>query len=267
MSEILLHSCGRESAKINGRSMRAALKMTRASFNRTFGNKDWVTVCPVCDSYALGIETSTPWPFMCRDGVMRVATDFDHNKLVPGGDVLEFAGFAFTKAALSASVGLVGHADMTTGEVERLGELFLESPSTDSAYKFSQQVCIWGRGQRVWGNLARFHTQASLGKKLCEWLKNAEEMSPLEAVSVGAQIKGLGVSFASKHLRLALPNRFGVLDEVISHGLGFAMNPAGYRLFHLAIEDFQKRSAPSLSVSKIESSVFLMVRQGVRAKA
>lgn len=70
-----------------------------------------------------------------------------------------------------------------------------------------------------------------------------------------------------KHLRLALPNRSGVLDEIISHGLGFTMNPAGYRLFHLAIEDFQKRPAPNLSVSKIESSVFLMVRQGVRAKA
>ena len=267
MSEIQLHSCGRENAKINGRSMRAALAMTGASFNRQFGIKDWVTVCPVCDSYALGIETNTPWPFLCSDGVMRVATDFDHNELTAGGEELNFAGFKFSRAALDASVKLLEQEDTATSEVEGLGERFFKSPSVEAAYEFSRQVCEWGRGQRVWGNLERFHSKESLGQQICEWLISARTMSPEEAIAAGVNIKGLGVSFASKHLRLAMQDRFGVLDEVICEGLGFAMNEAGYRLFHLAIQDFQARFTPDLSVSKIESGVFLMVRQGVRAIA
>lgn len=266
MSDTLHHACGRENAKINGRSMRAALAMTGATFSRPFGIKDWVAVCPVCDSYALGIETSTPWPFLCGDGVMRVATDFDHNEQDFKGEDLEFAGFRFSRAALKASVQLLQDEDQVTIQVERLGERLLKAPSDEAAYEFSRQVCEWGRGQRVWGNLMRYHTKESLGKQIREWLTSAVTMSIGDAIVTGVKIKGLGVSFASKHLRMALSDRFGVLDEVISDGLGFAMNEAGYRLFHLNIQDFQARFAPELSVAKIESGLFLMVRQTVRSK-
>lgn len=265
MSEIMLHRCGRESAKINGRLLRAALALTGASFDRQFGIKDWVAVCPVCDSYALGIESDTPWPFLCSDGVMRVATDFAHNERSVGGESVEFAGFKFSRAALDASIKLLEREDAASNTVERLGEYLLESPTLEAAYEFSRQVCEWGRGQRVWGNLTRFHSKESLGQHICEWLKSARTMLPEDAITAGVNIKGLGVSFASKHLRLAMPDRFGVLDEVICEGLGFAMNVAGYRLFHLELRDFQSRFTPNLSVSKIEAGLFLMVRQGVRA--
>ena len=267
MSEALHHDCGREYAKINGRSMRAALAMTGATFSRPFGIKDWVVVCPVCDSHALGIETSTPHPFLCGDGVMRVATDFDHHEQVAGGELLEFAGFRFSRAALYASVQLLDDEYQGVSQAERLGERLLKAPSDETAYEFSRQVCEWGRGQRVWGNLLRFHTKESLGQQIREWLTGAVTMSPAEAIVAGIEIKGLGVSFASKHLRMASSDRFGVLDEVISDGLGFAMNEAGYHLFHLNIQGFQARCARDLTVAKIESGLFLMVRQMVRSNS
>jgi hypothetical protein len=34
-------------------------------------------VCPECDAYALGIDSTDPTPFLCEDGVVRTASDFD----------------------------------------------------------------------------------------------------------------------------------------------------------------------------------------------
>lgn len=51
------------------------------------------------------------------------------------------------------------------------------------------------------------------------------------AILKGTQIRGLDVSFASKHLRMLEPKKYAVLDNVLSKGLGFALNSRGYRFF------------------------------------
>ena len=39
------------------------------------------------------------------------------------------------------------------------------------------------------------------------------------------------MSFASKHMRLLFAGRYGLLDQVICTGLGFALDRAGFVLF------------------------------------
>src|SRR5690606_8551236 len=108
--------------------------------------------------------------------------------------------------------------------------LDLEDPG--QAFEFSREVCAWGKGARVWGNLQRFHSREKLGKEISAWLRAVGVASkPSEAIAPGTDIMGLGVSFASKHLRLLDPERFATLDEVISMGLGYALNSAGYNLW------------------------------------
>jgi hypothetical protein len=64
---------------------------------------------------------------------------------------------------------------------------------------------------------------------------------PGEAIEYGIAIKGLAVSFASKHLRMMQPHRFAVLDEGIENGAGLAANPFGYRLVLAMLETFKRR--------------------------
>ena len=84
------------------------------------------------------------------------------------------------------------------------------------------------------------------------------------AIEGGCGIKGLGVSFASKHLRLLLPERYAVLDEVLSTGLGFALNPTGYALFMREIKRFKEKYSIRHSLAHIEWAIFGLVRQSVR---
>jgi len=83
------------------------------------------------------------------------------------------------------------------------------------------------------------------------------------------KIKGLGVSFASKHLRMLYPRRYGVLDGVLETGLGFAMNVEGFAFFTQCLHDFLAENAEHLgpdfsSVADFEWALFALVRAKVR---
>ncbi len=253
-------------ARINGRSLARALEVTGEAHDGEVRVTEWASVCPSCDAKKLGFETGHPWPFQCADDAMRTVADY-----VPGASgrtapILTFAGLRFTRSAMHSSLEILKKEDKTTGEVEACGQKYLAKPSPRSAYEFSERVCTWGRGQRVWANLNRHNTEANLARQLNGWLSEVPgARTPGGAIGGGTQIKGLGVSFASKHLRLLMPDSYGVLDEVISVGLGFALNLAGFGLFTAHLRAFQAQHATGLSLAQIESALFLMVRQGVRS--
>lgn len=75
-----------------------------------------------------------------------------------------------------------------------------------------------------------------------EWLKGTAGASDEDAILGGTNILGLGVSFASKHLRMLAPEKYAVLDDVLSEGLGFALNSKGYRLFPEFLAQVFRRS-------------------------
>lgn len=261
--------CGGELAKINGRTLKEALKFTKASFpSQKISSVHWVGVCPSCDAYALGAETVHPWPFLSSDGVMRVVDDYEQNCVSTQSRPLEFCGFRFSEAALVSANQLLGVEAESTKALELCGRSLSENSSPSDFLNFSEGVCNWGRGQRVWGNLQRHHSPGSLATELKTWLLFAS--SPCEdeeAISKGAEIKGLGVSFASKHLRMLAPERYAVLDDVLRQGLGVALNPRGYRLFMSALRVLVTELEQPMRIANLEAAVFLLVRQAVRAKS
>nr|WP_298410598.1 hypothetical protein [uncultured Halomonas sp.] len=100
-----------------------------------------------------------------------------------------------------------------------------------------------------------------------DWLAIAAATDDaVSLIAPGIAIKGLGVSFASKHLRMLDPKRYAVLDEVINEGLGFARNPRGYALFIYCLQEFLARHELPYSVATLESGLFYLIRQQVRAR-
>lgn len=249
-------------AWINGRSLSKSLKTTKA--NHYFGKfslTDRVRVEVPRDLYALGIELTHAVPFVIEDNLFVTAHDVD-----TPSSVIDFANIRFTENAFkSAANDLI--SDKLTNEIESLGNQLAES-NPSQALKFSELVCTWGNGQRVWGNLNRHYARDQLGAELNKWLISAKnEKNATQAISPGVSIKGLGVSFASKHLRHLAPSKFAVLDDVISHGLGYALNPAGYNLFISDLRRLQKSHFSDFRIADIEAGLFVLIRQIVRGRA
>lgn len=261
------HTCGSPLSRINGRTLKAALNQTKA--NHQFGlfeNTQWVNVCPTCDAYALGIETRHPWPFLCGDGVMRTVDDFDFQAREFNAEDLDFYGFRFSRSALESAI-LLARGEFDSSEAVKSLSVALSSQGQINFLSFSQEVCNWGKGQRVWANLLRLNDgQENLEVLLREWLLGVAGASDEGAILGGTKIQGLGVSFASKHLRMLDPSRFAVLDDVLSEGLGFALNGKGYRLFLSSLRKFSVDNSVSGNLAELESGIFLLVRQDVRSR-
>ena len=247
---------------INGRTLRLALKETRANHTLPlFRSTDRVAIDPHKDAYLLGAEFQNPFPFCTANGVMATVLDVDATK----AQIYELGIFQCTASAFESSLYWIQQEDPTTGALEALGRRVLAGASGES-FEFSRQVCEWGGGGRVWGNLNRYYSPEALQSELQDWfvaVSGADGHS--NAIKSGLAIKGLSVSFASKHLRLLAPDHYAVLDEVLSMGLGFALNSAGYDLFMHELKKFKKKYSVPHSLAKIESSIFGLVRQSVRS--
>lgn len=249
---------------INGRTLQAALAQTGA--NHALGRfqaTDRVPVDPRRDAYLLGAEFQNPFPFSTGQGVMATVLDVEQAAPV----VYEFARFQCTASAFDSALHWIRAEDASTDGLEALGRNVLAGAFEEAA-DFSRQVCEWGRGARVWGNLNRHYAPDALALELRHWFARvAEARDAIEAIEGGLAIKGLGVSFASKHLRLLAPERYAVLDEVLSEGLGFALNRAGYALFMHTLRVFKDTYRLPHTLAQIEWAIFGLVRQSVRGQS
>jgi hypothetical protein len=196
---------------------------------------------------------------------MRTVNDFELETNEFDSDDLDFCGFRFSRSALESSILLARKEFETTSNVESLGAA-LSAGSPINVLVFSQKVCNWGQGQRVWANLLRRNGKENLENLLGEWLKGIAGASDEDAILGGINILGLGVSFASKHLRMLAPEKYAVLDDVLSEGLGFALNGKGYRLFLSSLRKFSVEHSIPGSVAELEAGIFLLVRQKVRSR-
>ncbi len=238
--------CGHEhTGHISGRTLRRALRNLPEKHplrrHKVAGN-GWVEVCPICHDAVLR-STTTSWPYRNKDGVMCTVGDFDRVRGCYVSEVFDFASFLHTGAALSAAIDQQKHDAKTIG-TEKIGASLLASIEAGRAtesdiFEFSQAVHDWGGGQRVWGKLPLYHGR-QLGATLAQWLLAVPSSSDALAIEKGTEIKGLDVSFASKHLRMLQPERFSVLDGVLSGGLGYALNPRGYQLFMRHLRLYQQ---------------------------
>jgi len=259
-------------AKINGRTLRLSPNY-RAKLKRLH-EKRWLDICPKCERQNLFDDQQVALPFCDWDDVMRTANDPD------SAFVLEIAGIPFTRQALQCGVILAGGEDdenstsWSTQRVERLAEHYRQEPSPLAAASLAEAVCNWGRGGRVRGNLKKRHSH-HLGHAMHAWMQAAlHATSDEDAIAPASEKrpyglpKGLAISFGSKHLRMLDPNRFAVLDAVLSEGLGYALNPKGYALFMRQFRDFHAKLSDSgwpYSLAQTESGLFMLVRQHVRS--
>ena len=141
---------------INGRTLNKSILSTGA--NHSFGKFSPTERVPIelpRDLYALGAELVHATPFVVGRNTFVTAHDFDRLQTI-----FEFANFRFTENALKSAAKEVT-SDPLTIDLERRGDLHTESAPAN-AIEFSQQVCIWGAGQRVWGNLTRHYSRHEL---------------------------------------------------------------------------------------------------------
>jgi hypothetical protein len=135
------HKCQHKLVKIHGRTLKNALETTKA--NNKFGNfslTHWVEVCPQCDAYALGIETTHPWPFLCSDGVMRTVEDFNQHSQQFESENMDLCGFIFSKSALNSAIALIQIEDSSTEVVEEMGARVAQNQNDAFSLQFSKDA-------------------------------------------------------------------------------------------------------------------------------
>ncbi len=254
-------------ARINGRTLKQHLKDRTGHPFGKIDNKAWVEICPSCHATWLKMDEQNSLPFVDAAGLMRTAAN-DAGGV--NAEVLHFAAFRFTLAALRSAIALQAR-EFRTREVEEFGAGLPEELSPEQASEFSRKVCYWGGGARVWGKLIAGN-DGDPGSAVAGWLNavKAGKLDDEEAIEAGCAINGLGVSFASKHLRMLQPQRFAVLDEVLSDGFGFALNRKGFAFFLRELRILQaslkERSGLDIDVATLEAGLFMLVRQAVRAR-
>ena len=233
--------------------------------------KGWIKVDLDKSAYALGAELKHSEPFYCQDGTWRAISDYQPDTgFLTASRSLNFRGVKFSANALNNSIELLAHSE----HIKTLEATLAECLEHGDTLSVCRQVCEWGgsTGHRVWGNLQRHCKEmrdadcTSLRDALANWLTHAADQSDVKAViAEGDAIKGLGVSYASKHLRLLFPDKYPVLDSLISDAFGYAMNPSGYELFVSMLDQF-KNDHPDFSdrtVGAIESGLFRLIQRGV----
>lgn len=269
-NEAKCHLCNIPVARINGRTLKK--NMLESPHVKAFGIiplTGWVPVCPICHRAHLHIAAKASLPFLCADNAMRTTHDYTEAGVIRDARLLELADFQFSRSALHSSIHLQS-LEFATRQTEEYGSELGVNISTHKALEFSERVCRWGGGGRVWGKLQQLNGQ-ELGLRLQRWISAvlANNQTVDEAIEQGIEIPGLSVSFASKHLRMLRPDCFAVLDAVLSDGLGYALNPKGYRLFlrHLNVlrDELAVDHGMPLNVATLEAGIFILVRQNVRS--
>ena len=101
--------CDQEKALIPTELFKKSIEQTgtQAKYPK-IPNRKWFCVCPICDAYALGIETTHPWPILCIDDVIRTAEDLFYADEREHPLPIESTQFRISERALRSIRNLVG---------------------------------------------------------------------------------------------------------------------------------------------------------------
>ena len=104
---------------------------------------------------------------------------------------------------------------------------------------FVKKVCAWGGYSGISGRVLKRNSSAEIAKNVNAAISKLSSSPPdlVGALKAMMEIKGLGLSFASKHMRFLFPEYCPVLDSVLSNRLLFELSPDGYKLFSTACKD------------------------------
>lgn len=100
-----------------------------------------------------------------------------------------------------------------------------------AATAFVRRVCAWGGYHGIGGRVLGRNSPEVIAATLQNAYRLCGDGEPVEGLGCLTRLSGLGVSFASKHLKFLAPERAVVLDSVISTKLGYSLDSVGYREF------------------------------------
>ena len=120
-------------------------------------------------------------------------------------------------------------SDPMTLSIEEEGARLVSADFNTSAVSgFVRRVCSWGGYAGIGGRVLKRNEMQDIAATLRDAHGLALQSRPAEAVERLCRLKGLGISFASKHLKFLAPERAVVLDSIIAGRLGYALTPSGY---------------------------------------
>jgi hypothetical protein len=98
--------------------------------------------------------------------------------------------------------------------------------------QFIRDVCKWGNYPGIAGRVLKHNSAASISRQFASATAAFTSASPASAaLSALISIKGLGLSFASKHLRFLRPDICPVLDSQLSRDCHYPLSLTDYQRF------------------------------------
>jgi hypothetical protein len=146
------------------------------------------------------------------------------------GEALAFSQLAFSPSELPELIRDWTTENDATPAIETAAEALIATEfDRDLLKDFVRRVCIWGGYAGIYGRVLGPQNPVDVTRAHM-MLAHRHAVNGDLAAAIGAmvEINGLGISFASKHLRFLMPNAAVVLDSIISQRLGYPLSPAGY---------------------------------------
>lgn len=144
----------------------------------------------------------------------------------------------------------------------------------DLTEAFVRSVCLWGNRAAISGKVLMHNDLEEVSDTLRRALEQTKIGEVQCALRTIMSINGLGVSFASKHLKFLDPERHVILDSIISENLGYPRDDegVGYAMFVSDCKEALKivrendtsypESAPAKEwrISDIEMAIYQKIR-------
>lgn len=118
--------------------------------------------------------------------------------------------------------------------LEAAARRLMASAFTDQQLRaFIRDVCTWGNYPRTADRVLGGNPFPEIRRRFVNAITALTRARPDLKLALREirRIRHLGLSFASKHLRLLRPDLCPVLDSILSERLGYPLNVAGYRRF------------------------------------
>jgi hypothetical protein len=152
--------------------------------------------------------------------------------LVEHESQLHITHFSIVITELPALLQRFIRSEPTTQDLETFAASVIAGGFTaDDTADFVRRVCRWGGYAGVAGRVLKNTEIATLRASLAVATTDAHAGKAGSALRQLMELKGLALSFASKHLKFLAPDRAVVLDSVVSSHLGYPLTYSGYADF------------------------------------
>lgn len=151
------------------------------------------------------------------------------------GAEIHFAGCSVRPAALAEALHAYHNSGRTkkTAGIELQGSALASSgfAKDEEVADFIRAVCWWGNYPGIGGRVLLQNKPDAIQARLLAAKTAVEREEPdlQTAIREVRALEELGLSFASKHLRMLWPRHCPVLDSVLSKELDYPMTSTGYR--------------------------------------